>query len=190
MERLSANLATRERKQPVPPMKEELLWRDFFFGSEYLQEVLRIGDNILDDIPLEVRKQALLNQLEYAVVSELEEEHDGQSNDELNEESEVEEDIIDRDDKDETSDPSLKRLKVSNDVETDAEIPPLTFPLGIQPTTSLLLQFDQVLTTRLLHYFDKWLNGDTGYCILYFARIVMFVDMSSLCRRRNGCIPC
>ena len=146
MERLSNDLSSRERRQPVPSMREETLWKDFFFGSEYLQRVLPSTIDSTHDIPLDVRKQALLMQLEGAIVVE----------DEVSFEVRSE-----SGDETENDEQTSKRLKI------DTEVSPLSFTSAISPSTSLLLQFDQVLTTRLLQYFTSWLNEDKGYVYVY-----------------------
>lgn len=49
-------------------------------------------------------------------------------------------------------------------------IEPIEYPVGIIPTTSLMLQFDQVLTQRLIGYHLKWLKKRIAYLESLYKR--------------------
>jgi hypothetical protein len=149
--RLAEDHRTRERKIVVPPMKQESLWFKLCLGEpSHLQR-----DDPDDD------DQTILPS---------------------HEDEETEEGEADDDDQTPSSDSSdlisqkqnlLKEFSLHSKKSlssADASVPPrplsadasdenpIKYSIGVVPTTSLMLQFDQVLTQKLLGYHLKWLT--------------------------------
>ena len=136
--RLSLSNASRERKLVVPQLKDEKAWRRFCLGSEY--SVHEVGSSGAC-VRLEQRKLDLSRSLGIA--------------DEDNGDMVIStEDCFQNDSDDEESTDCLPEglsQTCNYAVWSGAE--------DSLPTTSLLLQFDQVMAQRLLSYQVSWLEG-------------------------------
>ena len=139
--RLSFSNASRERKLVVPQLKDERAWRRFCLASEYsVNEVESSGTSIR----LEQRKLDLSRSL--GIVDEV--------NDDMVISTEDCSEIFHNDSDDDESTGNMQEgssQTCSYAVWSGAE--------DSLPTTSLLLQFDQVMAQRLLSYQVSWLEG-------------------------------
>jgi Survival motor neuron (SMN) interacting protein 1 (SIP1) len=164
--RLSLSTASRERKLVVPQLKDEQAWLKFCLGSEYpTEEVQRFIDPpklisprsprgamdvIEPNVDFEQRKLELSRSLEKALrtggsmTTSTYGSYEPHGEQTESDEEDITYDI--------PSEPTpIEPVPVSNYVAWT----------GIEdslPTTSLLLQFDQVMTQRLLSYQVSWLE--------------------------------
>ena len=136
--RLSLSNASRERKLVVPQLKDEMAWRRFCLGSEYsVDEVGSSGSSVR----LEQRKLDLSRSLGIA---------DEDNGDMIISTVDCCE-TFQNDSDDESELPECSSQSCSYAAWSGAE--------DSLPTTSLLLQFDQVMAQRLLSYQVSWLEG-------------------------------
>jgi hypothetical protein len=184
--RLAEDLRTRERKIIVPPMKQESLWFKLCLGeNSHLHRGLE--DNLPDD---------------QADDGEGEEDDDQTPSSDPLELNSQKENLLREFSlypKTAASPAAVSQLPLSDSGQDKDR--PIQYSVGVIPTTSLMLQFDQVLTQRLLGYHMKWLTKRvTRIRALYETRSVGLLSLVShsfpvakcpphlrLCKGRSFC---
>lgn len=175
--------STRERRLPVPPMKSRRRWEILCFGDDAGERALEesaieeeednyVEANISTDADraneggtLEVRKVQLMEWLHgRSSVGVPDDAMDGASDD-----HEAEEDEEGEDEEEEESGGKEEEEDVvgteSAEVEEGEVVEPYVSastpaePSNVTPSMQLMLQFDQVLTQRLLGYHIEWLGA-------------------------------
>eukprot|EP00603_Paraphysomonas_imperforata_P010621 CAMPEP_0114451594 /NCGR_PEP_ID=MMETSP0104-20121206/1066_1 /TAXON_ID=37642 ORGANISM="Paraphysomonas imperforata, Strain PA2" /NCGR_SAMPLE_ID=MMETSP0104 /ASSEMBLY_ACC=CAM_ASM_000202 /LENGTH=483 /DNA_ID=CAMNT_0001623791 /DNA_START=1 /DNA_END=1452 /DNA_ORIENTATION=+ len=146
LDKMSKDLSTRERKYVVPSMKDEASWFGFCLGGSLAEadgsaemeaaNRAKIADTINGDVDL--RKNMLLASL---VEVEVETEPPTSTAMELNENEE---------------DGELKEETDKKEGEKEPAV--VEYLSRVPPSNQLLLQFDQVLTQRLLGFFASWIQ--------------------------------
>lgn len=143
------------RKVLVPPMKNETAWQAFCFGKDY-----RFHDNTNSsngnssnesrnegEEEVKRRKIELSNMLGLTTAIDGECDINGEvDQDEEDDEKKSDTDII------ETTDTIATTVKATASATSEWE-----GPVDVAPTVALLLQFDQVMTQRLLSHHIHWL---------------------------------
>lgn len=175
---------SKERKVPVPPMKDEDAWRVFCFGKNF-----RFEDNVAtpadEDEEAVKRRKIELSQLFGLAMSSGDDAHE-----------EVDED----EDEDDNSDGEGGEIAVVlEDEKTSKQSAIVEYkewegPENVTPTIPLLLQFDQVMTQRLLAHHVNWMvhNGTRAfahakqgawlYALMARLEKPLYRDMASLLR--------
>lgn len=142
--RLSLTEASRERKLLVPQLKDEDAWHKFCLGTEYNLE--GINDSVentgmdIDDMDIAQRKAELA--LSLGISDPME---DGSTASRHNQNFE-------------SNDSDGDEAHDGNTGVTAGAYPVWSGTEDALPTTSLLLQFDQVMTQRLLGYQVSWVE--------------------------------
>jgi hypothetical protein len=165
MTRLSEDIRTRERKVVVPPLKQESHWFK-----------LCLGEN--SHLGRDIEETNTPNSAE------------NDSEDDTSPEQST--DLLSKKD-------ALLREFASNSSLKSPDNPfedlPIQYSVGVVPTTSLLLQFDQVLSQKLIGYHVKWLTKrvlrlQSLYQIRLADHHLPFPPSSRfLCRHEDLCLP-
>ena len=211
LSRLSQSESSRQRKQLVPQLKDELAWHKFCLGSESMEFTSSLsssdirndfikdetsGDNEMDmDVFMEQRKLELTRSLELDPIS-----HDDNgsyltlaSADEptINDAYFIDniggipvaksqhnhDNILASEDMDEVIDVEVEDEMDCPCPKENASKSTYIEWAGIQnatPTTSLLLQFDQVMTQRVLQYHAEWL--EERYSTVYLCDLFTCIN--------------
>lgn len=132
--RLSEDIRTRERKIVVPPLKQESHWFKLCLGenSHLGREVEQIESSNLGENESEEEEDSSLEQRA----------------DLLSKKEELLREFAS----------SASSVNVPSSLKSPPDDPPIQYSVGVVPTTSLLLQFDQVLSQKLIGYHVKWLT--------------------------------
>ena len=153
--RLSLCVASRERKLIVPQLKDEEAWHKFCLGSEYSEQGQSCSNMDIDGstasnaLDIEQRKLEVSRSLGITYINDDDYQTAAMSAAENNQD----ESYIDSDDEDDTGDPGGSTQR-----DAGASYASWSGAEDSLPTTSLLLQFDQVMTQRILGYQVSWLE--------------------------------
>ena len=160
--------STRERGTPVPAMRDEAGWQHFFFGYQF---------SISEESDSEM------------VIAEEENEESGNCYGEIivepmNEEKSVETDITSQkarllsEFQIESNNPKNKQTeKVFKNDEMEMHKSDIKIT---HPSSSLLLQFDQVLTKKLITFFESWIEEPKGKTYLLDGVMWIFALLARL----------